>query len=274
VTEGAELAFWTGSLAPLAIARPLVPITRFALPPEIGQPSVEVLRYVQDIAQGARELVRELLLQTSAGGGVGAILSAIDTINTRVASAYEDQLAHHRRADVEFGSRAAKIECRKGCSFCCHLNVTSTVLEAVQIAAAIRAGSRANLEQAVLAASDAHADLDPASRLALKSACPLLVLGACSIYEARPLACRALMSQSARACERHFNSPGNAAAPAPTLVTPRLIASGFITGEIAAMRDLGLAAHLVELTAALAALLRDPTILVRWLAGEDVFTPV
>jgi hypothetical protein len=148
--------------------------------------------------------------------------------------------------------------------------VTSTVLEAVRIAAAIRAGSRADLERAVLAAGDAHSDLDAASRLTLKSACRLLVLGACSVYEARPLACRALMSKSAKACERHFNSAGNAAEPAPTLMTPRLLASGFITGEIAAMQDLGLAAHLVELTAALALLLRDPTVLARWLASPPV----
>jgi hypothetical protein len=56
----------------------------------------------------ARELVRGLLLQTSAAGGIGATLSVIDTINARVAAAYEDQLARQRRADVEFGRRAAK----------------------------------------------------------------------------------------------------------------------------------------------------------------------
>jgi hypothetical protein len=57
----------------------------------------------------------------------------------------------------------------------------------------------------------------------------------------------------------------------PSLVTPRLVASGFISGEIAALGDLGLAGHLVELSTALALLLGDPTALDRWLGGEDVF---
>ncbi len=273
MTEGTALAFWTGSVRPLSIARPLAAITRFALPPEIGYPSAEILRYVQGIAEGARSLARERLLQASAYGDIHKLLSAIEAINAHVAAAYEDQLARQRRADVEFGRRAAKIECRRGCSFCCHLNVTASVLEAVQIAAAMRSGSRADLERSVFAASDAHSGLDAGSRLAHKSACPLLVLGACSMYEARPRACRALVSVSAQACERHFNADGKAADPAPSLVTPRLIASGFVTGEIAAMQDLGLAGHLVELTAALAVLLRDRTALARWLAGEDVFPP-
>ena len=37
------------------------------------------------------------------------------------------------------------------------------------------------------------------------------------------------------------------------------------------MRDLGLASHPVELISSLAALERDPTVLVRWLNREDVF---
>jgi len=77
---------------------------------------------------------------------------------------------------------------------------------------------------------------------------------------------------SVRDCERHFEAGGPALQAMPGLVTPRLVASGFMSGEMAALADLGLAAHLVELTAALALLLRDPGALDRWLAGADVFS--
>jgi hypothetical protein len=273
VTERTGLAFWTGSVRPLSIARPLAAVTRFALPPEVGQPSIELLRYVQAIAEDVRVLVRERLQRATARADLPAFLSALRTINKRVTAAYEDQLARQRRADLQFGRQMAEVECRKGCAFCCHLNVTATALEAMHIAAILRMGGRADLERSVSAASEVLSGLDPGSRLARKSPCPLLVQGACSIYQARPIACRTLLSLSARACERHFNADNKTAEPTPSLVTPRVIGSAFLTGEIAALQDLGLAGHLVELTAAVALLLRDPTALARWLGGEDVFAP-
>ena len=57
----------------------------------------------------------------------------------------------------------------------------------------------------------------------------------------------------------------------PSPLAPRLLAASLINGQIAAMRDLGLASHPVELISSLAALERDPTVLVRWLNREDVF---
>jgi hypothetical protein len=273
VTEGAGLAFWTGSVRPLSIARPLAAVTRFALPPEVGQPSVELLRYVQAIAEEVRVLVRERLQRATARADLPAFLSALKIINKRVTAAYEDQLARQRRADLQFGRQMAEVECRKGCAFCCHLNVTATALEAMHIAATLRMGGRTDLERSVSAASEVLSGLDPGSRLARKSPCPLLVQGACSIYQARPIACRTLLSLSARACDRHFNADNKTAEPTPSLVTPRVIGSAFLTGEIAALQDLGLAGHLVELTAAVALLLRDPTALARWLGGENVFAP-
>jgi len=273
VTEGTGLAFWTGSVRPLSIARPLAAVTRFALPPEVGQPSVQLLRYVQAIAEDVRVLVRERLQRATARANVPEFLSALKSIHKRVTAAYEDQLARQRRADLQFGREVAEVECRKGCAFCCHLNVTATALEAMHIAAIMRMGGRADLERSVLAASDALSGLDSSARLARKSPCPLLVQGACSIYQARPIACRTLLSLSARACERQFDAANETAEPTPSLVTPRLIGSAFLTGEIAAMQDLGLVGHLVELTAATALLLRDPTALTRGLAGEDVFVP-
>ena len=273
MTEGTGLAFWTGSVSPLSIARPLAAVTRFALPPEVGQPSIELLRYVQAIAEDVRVLVRERLQRATARADLPAFLSALKTINKRVTAAYEDQLARQRRADLQFGRQMAGVECRKGCAFCCHMNVTATALEAMHIAATLRMGGRTDLERSVSAASEVLSGLDPGSRLARKSPCPLLVQGACSIYQARPIACRTLLSLSARACERHFNADNKTAEPAPSLVTPRVIGSAFLTGEIAALQDLGLVGHLVELTAAVALLLRDPTALARWLGGEDVFAP-
>jgi len=57
----------------------------------------------------------------------------------------------------------------------------------------------------------------------------------------------------------------------PSLVAPRLIAACLINGQIAALRDLGLASHRVELISALAALERNPNLFALWLSRADVF---
>ena len=116
------------------------------------------------------------------------------------------------------------------------------------------------------------AGLSDRERLARKIPCPLLLDGACSIYETRPLTCRALLSRSASLCERQFEAGAGSAEKllVPSPLTPRLIAASLINGQIAALRDLGLSSHLVELVSALAALQREPMLAVRWLNGEDV----
>jgi len=252
----------------LALARPLIPVTRFALPPEIGEPSTEVLGFLAEIAEETRAMVRELLLEASAAG---ALEAGFETIGLRAAEGFEARLAQERAIDPAFARRERQVECRRGCTFCCHLSVSATPLEAARLASAIRAGRRHELERAVLDGADTLDGLDARARLERKAPCPLLREGTCSLYEARPLACRALVSVSVRDCERHFEAGGAALRAMPSLLTPRLVASGFISGEMAALADLGLASHLVELTAALALLLREPRALDRWLGGADVF---
>lgn len=259
------------SIQPLKIARTLAPVSRFLLPPEIGKPPPDILADLQSVAEAARWLTREHLL--GASGGVEAFTTAIDVLGAELAQSYERQFEEQRGRDPELEKRLAAVECRKGCSFCCHMNVAVSPLETVRVWAALREGSQIERRDAVLAADARLEQRGTQERLALKMLCPLLVDGACSIYELRPLACRALLSLSARLCEAEVEArhAGRDATRVPTLVTPRLIASGIISGEVAALEDLGLASHLVELTAGVAALLREPAILGRWLAGEDAF---
>jgi hypothetical protein len=253
----------------LEIVRPLAALTRLLLPPEIGKPPPDILAGLQARAETARRLTREHLLRASEAGSFEA---AIEALGWELSQGYERQFEMQREHDAELVRRLAAVECRRGCSFCCHMNVGVTPLEAARIALALRRETYAERREAVLEA-DRHLDRRGAeARLALRMLCPLLVDGACSIYELRPLACRALLSLNARACELELQSQESAGATrVPTLVTPRLIAAGIISGEVAAMEDLGLASHLVELTAGVAVLLREPRTLDRWLDGEDTF---
>ncbi|HLJ18878.1 MAG TPA: hypothetical protein VKU84_01705, partial [Stellaceae bacterium] len=78
---------------------------------------------------------------------------------------------------------------------------------------------------------------------------------------------------SASICERQFEAGAAQDDPqvVPSPLTPRLLSASLISGQIAALRDLGLASHPVELISALTELELDPHLFVRWLSREDVF---
>lgn len=106
------------------------------------------------------------------------------------------------------------------------------------------------------------------ARIFAKLPCPLLRDGACSIYEARPLACRMHHSQSVEACASNFEDPDRAIPIPPDYAALTLpVVSGLDAGSLSA----GLTSRDLELTKALEIALGDSGAETRWLGGEDVF---
>jgi hypothetical protein len=230
------------------------PLTKLMVPAGPGVPPRELALAALAIAETVRVRVREHLVRASAAGNADALLAAIDGVGAECKALYEDALASALAANAAHRADMAGIACRRGCAFCCHVDVTVTPLEAIRLARHEQAAGRAH----PLGASGAR-----------HAPCPLLAAGECTVYAVRPFACRSLFSPDAKACEAGF--AGTDEVFVPSLEWPRFLASGYITGEVAALDDLRLASHLVELRRALALLLADPTALPRWLGREDVF---
>jgi hypothetical protein len=237
------------------------PLAKLVVPAGPGAPPLETAAHAIAIAEMIRKGVRERLLYASNAGGPGdqaeRMLDAIEAIGAETVAAFEAELSADIAARPGHRHEIDTIECRRGCAFCCHVDVDVTPLEAIRLARRERAGAR----RAEIASA--------AARGGRRGPCPLLVAGACSQYEFRPFACRSLFSPDAAKCEAGF--VGAASVLVPSLDWPRFLACGYITGEIAALDDLGLASHLVELRGSLALLLADDGALARWLNGEDVF---
>lgn len=158
--------------------------------------------------------------------------------------------------------------CKPGCTFCCHLHVDVTALEAVAIAAGLNAARR----DAVAATAPRVQTLSVDARRTARIPCALLADGVCTSYETRPVACRALYSTDAKACEEVLLAPAGAKLPPiRSPAVPRALAETFAAGVNAALAQAGLQSGLFELMAALDTLVRDPTAAGRWLAGERVF---
>lgn len=124
--------------------------------------------------------------------------------------------------------------CKAGCNWCCYLmvSVTGSEIRAIQwyIEKKMTPEEQDKLWERVLSASEqldklfeipnttdirrrhriasSFVDLPgaPKKRLEAKIACPFLVDGKCSIYAARPLACRGYTSQSETACKELYET--------------------------------------------------------------------
>lgn len=169
----------------------------------------------------------------------------------------------------------SRVACAKGCAMCCHLRVMATPAEVLGLAAYIR-GSLADDELVALAArisaAAAHIRALPRERvLATNIPCPLLVDGACGMYPARPLNCRAYHSLEVEACRVSFEHPDDLSLTHPQSAAISRVNEGVQQGFIEAMRGVAVDTGQYELVTALDEALQDPDAGLRFERGETVF---
>lgn len=169
----------------------------------------------------------------------------------------------------------ARIDCGAGCAACCHQDVEATIPEAILVAAQI--GGEADPRHGAILA-EAQACANDAGQRRLPRPCPLLRENRCSVYEVRPLACRAVFSPNAKRCHDALASlqRGEISGDnnADFYEVPQFMSRGDQAGVLGICKDLGLQHDVVHLAQTAAAILRDPTTVDRWLAGEKVFPPL
>jgi putative zinc- or iron-chelating protein len=173
--------------------------------------------------------------------------------------------------------------CRAGCAHCCHQTVGVTAPEVFAIHAHLRATRTPDELDAVAgrirAADDRTRGMASLDRVSPDLPCPFLVDERCSIYEARPLACRGTNSLDASACERSLHDPATRAAflagtvSVPCYLEPMRAFHAVTAGLQLALDQLhGLEVTPLELTAAMRIMIDDPdTVPEQWLGGKDPF---
>jgi hypothetical protein len=167
-----------------------------------------------------------------------------------------------------------KIECAKGCAFCCHLRVSAMAPEVFHVANFVRRQFAGELERVIdqVRAADSNSrGLTSRERPLHKFPCGLLVANACSVYMARPSACRGLTSISVKTCERGYNGE-EVQVQTPAVWTE--IRQAHNQAMWAALTASGLPAHSYELNHAMLVALETQDAESRWLKGEDVFADV
>lgn len=104
-------------------------------------------------------------------------------------------------------------DCRKGCSWCCHQAVFAVTHEVLYLLAYLqercseeerrRFLDHANNKSKITAPKSVEGVLKN------RQPCPFLDQGICSVYEARPMACRIYLSSSEPACKKDHEHPGD-----------------------------------------------------------------
>jgi Fe-S-cluster containining protein len=166
------------------------------------------------------------------------------------------------------------IACTKGCTFCCHVSVTATAPEIFLVASTIREQHKQDFEAVLnrVRASDQRTHgLSSMERARQKIPCAMLSEGACSVYGARPGACRGFTSTSAQDCESGFNGQ-------PVQIKTPSVWTALMNAHKQALWAALAAAELpverYEFHHALRIVLETPDAENRWLSGEDIFAGV
>jgi Fe-S-cluster containining protein len=184
------------------------------------------------------------------------------TIATRLAkSVHEAAEEAQQTAARLYPQVQAQTQCRKGCAWCCHEQLQVHILDAVAVAAQLP--------------DPLHYILETRHTEELKRIfrpCPLLSPEQiCSVYEHRPLPCRAHHSVNLERCRQTVENQE------PERQVPMHIRTYSFTGlpqeaTLQVFEELGIDRRPVVLGAAVAALGRDFHSLTRdWLAGGNPF---
>jgi hypothetical protein len=208
---------------------------------------------------------------------IGLARILIDILDSRVPARASDAAKRaHEFFELSLKRNPSnhRIECAKGCGFCCHLRVSAMAPEVFHVANFVRKQFAGTLDEVIgqVRAADSNSrGLSSRDRPLRKFPCGLLVANACSVYLARPSACRGLTSISVKTCERGYNGE-EVQVQTPAVWTE--IRQAHNQAMWAALTASGLPAHSYELNHAVLVALEVPDAERRWLGGEDVFAEV
>ncbi len=206
---------------------------------------------------------------------VGALKSGadVDSCTALVAKADRSFEANFDR----LRQKGAPIACKSGCNFCCYLRVTVTAPEAIALFRHLRSQLPAPLaheiEQRVLANAAQIAHMTEEQRSSTNVKCAFLVDGACSAYRARPMACALHHSLDVDACEHLYQNPTDVSVGIRKLKVIEDTMAATHAGLKQALEGLGLIDAPMELHIAVAAVLRDPSLIERWRSGRPLLKP-
>ncbi|HAH23606.1 MAG TPA: hypothetical protein DCL77_07590 [Prolixibacteraceae bacterium] len=155
--------------------------------------------FYSDGFQLAQSAIEQGLSNATLFSAIESLYAAIDGLNDSV-------LALAQRQNMP-------VACHKGCHWCCHQAVYANSYELHYLSEKIKSRySKEKISGWIKAAEEKSAATSPMTEeevASYKSPCPLLENGACSTYDARPMACRIYLSTNLNTCLEFYRHPEN-----------------------------------------------------------------
>lgn len=183
-----------------------------------------------------------------------------------------------QRHDQRIASAAdvGTLDCRPGCSWCCHFSVDVRAVEVFGILDYVERhfapDAMERLRADVRVNALVLAGLDETERMTRNVRCAFLVDGQCAIYPVRPQTCRNYHATDAAGCRLSFEQPDNLDIDPDFAPGVYQAGGAHVEAFGAALHDAGFDARAYELHAALDAAMSDPAARGRFESGLPPFT--
>lgn len=167
-----------------------------------------------------------------------------------------------------------KVACKEGCSYCCQLRVAVSIPEAITLFHFINQQywpeQLEELKSKLPALAKQTSQMTTVDWIKTGNKCPLLVNNSCSMYEVRPLSCRAWNSIDVLDCQLSISDPEKYPI-VRQFVSENAINNVVLDGMTLGLKEIGLDGNRLELISALNILFHQEDAIERWLKGENVF---
>jgi Fe-S-cluster containining protein len=185
--------------------------------------------FYSDGYQLAQNAINQGFSKSTLFSALESLYAAIDALNDSI-------LAYSERQNI-------LVACFKGCHWCCHQAVFANSYELHFLSEKIREQFKPEEISSLISSVEAKyaitSKLNEKSVLEYKAPCPLLKDGACSIYEARPMACRIYLSTKLESCLEFYQKPGNESNYPALLDFPLRAGRMMNEGFRAALKEIG-----------------------------------
>jgi len=152
--------------------------------------------------------LRKLAVSTVAQARANGTAQGVRVVAGGIKEAYDRALVILEK-EIPAGTPLA---CQAGCTHCCHLPVVTDAMTVLAIAEKIRTwpkAERKKLMDRLREREQKRGSMSETARRLHRAPCPMLVDNKCSVYEERPLICRAFNSFDASRCERQILGGGH-----------------------------------------------------------------
>lgn len=183
------------------------------------------------------------------------------------------RLEHEQKAVID--SEKLALACERGCSYCCHQRVEVRPYEVFLLAEHVRtrlsASQQTDLKRRLAVNLARISSLEPLQHTRAGVGCAMLQDGACSVYEARPAACRKYYSLSVETCRNAFEHPAEPLSGPLEDNALRLAGNAVALGYGRGVEESGRDASRYELHTALLEALENPKASKRYRDGKKAF---